>query len=699
MALVIVLAFVVLLAGIVIAYLTRTSNERQLTHISFNQFQADQLARSALSIVVGDLKQEIADGSTSTTVNGITLYQPTQATNVLPQRSGITESLESIPNLIRNSIRSDAIARPGISSRASALSSAPDPSAFTTRRGEISVSRWNKHYLIPRPVGAAPTDTTPVSTFVAPDWVFVSIDNGPVVLSVPNSSIIGRYAFAIYDEGGLLDVNVAGYPAVTGNTPIQFGLKGFLSSADLTVIGLSNSAITDLIGWRNYATAQPNGSFGSFAFNTTSVVRYLDATTTNSTGFLTTNGAVWNGKTDQVFASRQMLIAYRTSTGFSSAALQHLGTFSRDRNLPTWAAAATRRVTSDFVRSDGSIAHQGDPLFHRFLLSKLSWVGPNGPTPSSRAPDIRRDFGLGWHIDHWDYYGANGSTLANVIPAVDGTSEPDFFQVLQFAREAAGLHPTMEEILSLGASIIDQFDGGLGDSVTAIEYAGNPAPSPAPPNPRAFGRENTAPSPSPGPTPIVLNRAFRNPGELGYAFKNSSTTLDLYTSASVDSLLLDLFTIGLADLHAGVINLNTRDSVALAAVIAGTIPHDGSSTAVSATNARNAALDITTATNPATGSPALGRHELAKLTAAVRTSATGTDEESRELISRSLTEVAQTRTWNLMIDIVAQSGRFPRLATTLSQFVTEGECRYWLHIAIDRFTGEVIDQQLEPVYE
>ena len=118
-----------------------------------------------------------------------------------------------------------------------------------------------------------------------------------------------------------------------------------------------------------------------------------------------------------------------------------------------------------------------------------------------------------------------------------------------------------------------------------------------------------------------------------------------------------------------------------------------------AANARNAALDITTATNPITGTPALGRHELARLTAAVRNSATGTEEEARELIARSLTEVTQTRTWNLMIDLVAQSGRFPRLATTLSQFVTEGERRYWLHIAIDRFTGEVIDQQLEPVYE
>ena len=237
-----------------------------------------------------------------------------------------------------------------------------------------------------------------------------------------------------------------------------------------------------------------------------------------------------------------MLIAYRASTGFSADALQYLGTFSRDSNLATWGPASTQRVTADFVRPDGSIARQGEPLFRRFLLSKLSWIGQNGPVPASKASDIRRDFGLVWNVDHWDYYGANGTSLADAIPAIDGTREPDFFQLLDFARQTVSPPPTIGEILSLGASIIDQFDGGGGDAPTIIEYAGPPAPSPAPPNPRAYGRETAAPSPVPGPTPIVLNRALRNPGELGYAYKNATATLDFHTSSSADASLLDLFT-------------------------------------------------------------------------------------------------------------------------------------------------------------
>ena len=62
-ALIIVLAFVVLLTGLALAYFTGTTIERQLAHSSYNDTSADLLARSALDIVVGDFKQEIVNGS------------------------------------------------------------------------------------------------------------------------------------------------------------------------------------------------------------------------------------------------------------------------------------------------------------------------------------------------------------------------------------------------------------------------------------------------------------------------------------------------------------------------------------------------------------------------------------------------------------------------------------------------------------
>src|SRR5206468_2721596 len=119
-AIVIVLAFVVLLAAMVIAYLSRTSRDRQVAHGDFNDARSDQLARSALDLVVGDLKQEIAGGSNASTFGGHTIYTPTGNANMIPTRSGNPiGNPDPVPNLVRRSVRNDPIAAPGVSSRAS----------------------------------------------------------------------------------------------------------------------------------------------------------------------------------------------------------------------------------------------------------------------------------------------------------------------------------------------------------------------------------------------------------------------------------------------------------------------------------------------------------------------------------------------------------------------------------------------------
>jgi hypothetical protein len=71
----------------------------------------------------------------------------------------------------------------------------------------------------------------------------------------------------------------------------------------------------------------------------------------------------------------------------------------------------------------------------------------------------------------------------------------------------------------------------------------------------------------------------------------------------------------------------------------------------------------------------------------------------REAPIRALSSVGQTRVWNLMVDVVAQAGRFPAHATTFDQFRVEGERRYWVHLAIDRLTGRVVDKQIEMINE
>ena len=51
-----------------------------------------------------------------------------------------------------------------------------------------------------------------------------------------------------------------------------------------------------------------------------------------------------------------------------------------------------------------------------------------------------------------------------------------------------------------------------------------------------------------------------------------------------------------------------------------------------------------------------------------------------------------------MLEVVAQSGRYPPNANRLAGFNVD-EVHYWVHVAVDRFTGQVLDKQIEVVNE
>ena len=222
-------------------------------------------------------------------------------------------------------------------------------------------------------------------------------------------------------------------------------------------------------------------------------------------------------------------------------------------------------------------------------------------------------------------------------------------------------------------------------------------------------RPPSAPNPPPGY--VLLNRRFENVGEFGYAYNPSSTTssktLDFFTSASANAPILDFFTYNTAGSRAGIINLNTRNGPVLASIIRGALLNDpgaeNTPTAlVSRTDALTAAQNIV-ATTTAAGGAAVNRRDIARLAAvAVPGTSMAASDEARNTIARALAEVGQARTWNLMIDVIAQTGKYvPGIAdfTDPARFIVQGEKRYWLHIALDRDSGTVLGQQLEEVTE
>src|SRR5438034_6446880 len=241
-----------LLTGLALTYFSHTASDRQLAQASFHDASADLLARNALDIILSSLKREITVAGTNVT----------QA-NIQPQRSGDDAS---IPNLIRRSVRYDAISPPGVASFASAVSSGPvDPA--NPKRGEITRARWNSHHLI-----------SATANFTPPDWVLVTL-RGPDPAPQP-SDVVGRYAFAVYDEGGLLDMNLAGFPAWAGTsadnpqptpTPwqVNVGRIGTIAFADLGALPTAptSSQMNKIVGWRNYGTTkQTETVFRRFSF-------------------------------------------------------------------------------------------------------------------------------------------------------------------------------------------------------------------------------------------------------------------------------------------------------------------------------------------------------------------------------------------------------------------------------------------------
>jgi hypothetical protein len=237
--------------------------------------------------------------------------------------------------------------------------------------------------------------------------------------------------------------------------------------------------------------------------------------------------------------------------------------------------------------------------------------------------------------------------------------------------------------------------------------------------------------------PIMLNRPFRNVAELGYVFRDLPwKTLDFFTDRSADAGLLDIFCIhdgpqsttayngtnvgnAVPTTVAGKVNLNglylDPNNPALAPVgppiLSGAIWDEISNSTGSGSGAQTAQTITSNLAAATSGIPMLNKSELitrvdsvtgAKLVETILPPASNDNQSvktRREVVARAVSSVSQTRVWNLLIDMVAQSGHCKPNPASLNDFVVEGEKHYWAHVAIDRFTGQVIDKQVEEVTE
>ncbi len=468
-ALVIILAMVVLVSVLALTFYVHADLSRQISFSTAAQYRASQLGTIACDTIVGDLRNEMAAGSTVYTSNGFAVYIPTTNMNAVPMRVGD----RGLTNLVKASVSlsnfwSGATYSTAGPIRSLANNSTTNPSANGRR---IEISRWNSHYLF--------GETAPAS-MPAPDWVLVTrggvisnVSAAPSLAAMANPAtanpdfIIGRFAYMIFDEGGLLDINVAGYPS---GVPQEYtSRRGTLPQVDLDKIpGIADAS--GLVKWRNAQTAS-------------SPATYTNAVLVNSNGF----SAVAPG--DQTFVSRQDLIKYvrAHSAQVPLNSLQYLATFTRETNAPSYSPKADRAkvqasenpatygMEDDFnpglVNLRGT---NGVPYFNkRFPLGRLALVS-NSATGDSSS-DIYKCFGLtrGSASSPWQYgHGASGRILRLSEVAALGR-QPDFFEMLQGAINVGSLGKAgantfadndsydknvYYQILQIGANLIDQYD-------------------------------------------------------------------------------------------------------------------------------------------------------------------------------------------------------------------------------------------------
>ena len=164
-----------------------------------------------------------------------------------------------------------------------------------------------------------------------PDWILIRRDGplengaapGDYMKKSSEDFVIGRYAYNIYDIGGLLDINVAGFDKTDSEQLQNAARKGSMAWADLSALPGINKP-EEIVQWRNKLSRSQYATLG---------VEWGE-----KNGF---QKAYNNGtESDNRFYTRQDLISYKETHGrdaLDKEALPYLTTFSADLDQPSFA--------------------------------------------------------------------------------------------------------------------------------------------------------------------------------------------------------------------------------------------------------------------------------------------------------------------------------------------------------------------------
>lgn len=503
-ALLIVLAFVVILAVVLTAFLSSSSQALRQSESSATILQTQLLSQVATAAIIQDINDEMRAGAEGSPDTG-EIMEVIQPWAMIPGRVVKDESILSDPrfaNLVKQSVSGKEFF-PGDNTRATYSAEgrqrAASHSTTTPSRNQriISAARWDK----PRLLGGA-SGLVNFTDNQAPDWIYITrsgaSENGVISGAAGDKSpanedyVLGRYAYNIYQVDGLLDINVAGFDPTDGGMVADATGKGSQAWADLRAIpGLENNGDAKaIVDWRN---KESNTAYSKMVagLTTSSPVGAAPNRWGEPGGFREPYRDA--GRSDNRFFSRQDLLNFfqHQFGGASDQALPFLTTFSADLNQPSFRPEPNRPKVERNASAGGNDAHgnellavesQINPPFlkvvsgdeavvkRRFPLDRLKYVVPE-PQPEI-AQKIEEYFGLTWDGNGWVYSLGAPITRLNAL----GGREPNMMELLKAAIATGSLGGQLNygevraallqardssidyQVMRIAACIIDQYD-------------------------------------------------------------------------------------------------------------------------------------------------------------------------------------------------------------------------------------------------
>lgn len=499
-ALILTLSLIVVATVIVTAFFFRSRFDSQGSASYTSQVSATQLAELGSAKVIASLVAEAEEGASDVVTNpntGDQVFVVTDPQNMLVKRQIQGSVAAGTPGTGFSSLVKQSV--PAMDRASIGLTVSPIPTYDASRISKSSYRPLDGSYWSRPMLTVDDFDNSQV-----PQWVYVnasgeSVTDAPDKDAKPEAKVAGRFAFNVYDVGGLLDINAAGYNLDAGELAKR---KGSLLYADLpglaTEVGatsLTPEKVADLNAWRYKNFSWAPGSSPVNSNNPVAPSEELSALMRSGPMFASLGkyppglDSTIGRQDKNAFLSRSDVIRYfEDKLGPTQARLllPYLTHYTRGLDQPyfiwDWATRPRPAANENFFLKSGNnpALVNANPwsdegtfrLFQRFPLDRLALLrlDETGNQPEGDENLIRRYFGLRRGNDEagrprWEYDPVHKGTGAGepfrLLSELDGITAKDL-------QSDPSLAPNFFEMLyyAISSGSIGQQFGGVAPTVT-----------------------------------------------------------------------------------------------------------------------------------------------------------------------------------------------------------------------------------------